>query len=230
MENAVKVSCIIPAYNEGPRIERVLAAVYKHPLMSEVIVVDDGSRDETLKVIKAFKEVHLITNGINRGKSYAVMNGLENSREDFVLLLDSDLQGLTSQNVSDLIEPVISGRADISISLRRNSGWLYRLIGLDYVSGERVFPRKLVEGHMEDIKKLPCYGLESYLNRLIIKKNCRIEVVPWGNVCVEIKARKMGLLSAIRKEIIMIVQILQTVSLFEIPWQIVKMHSLLVKK
>jgi glycosyltransferase involved in cell wall biosynthesis len=230
MEGMTKVSCIIPAYNEGPRIEAVISAVYKHPLMSEIIVVDDGSRDETMRVIKAFTELHLISNEINRGKSYAVMCGLEESKEDLILLLDSDLRGLTPQNISDLIEPVVSGRADISISLRRNSGWFYRMIGLDYVSGERVFPKKLIEDHMENIKKLPCYGLESYLNRLIVNKKCRIKVVPWDNVCVEIKARKIGFLSAVRKEIIMIIHILRTVSLFEIPWQIIKMHSLLVKR
>ena len=49
-----KVSCIIPAYNEGDRIQGVLSAVYNHPYVSELIVIDDGSSDQTKDVVGRF--------------------------------------------------------------------------------------------------------------------------------------------------------------------------------
>ena len=55
----IGVSCVIPAYNEAARIAGVLEAVTRHPLINEVIVVDDGSTDETPNVVAKFRQVDL---------------------------------------------------------------------------------------------------------------------------------------------------------------------------
>ena len=202
-----------------------MRAVYRHPLINEIIVVDDGSKDNTGDIVKKFEGIKLVVQE-NKGKSQAVAAGINQSKEDLLLFIDADLIGLTSQNISDLIEPVIRERADVSISLRKNAPWLYRKIGLDFISGERVFPKKLIKDNLEEIKKLANFGLESYLNKLVIKNNYRIKIVYWENVISPWKYKKNGLLAGLRGDFFMILDILKTISIFEIIYQIAKMLSL----
>ena len=70
------VSCIIPVYNEKPRIANVLKAVVGHPLIHEVVVVDDGSNDGTEDLVKQFSGVKLIRHEVNKGKTQAVVTGI----------------------------------------------------------------------------------------------------------------------------------------------------------
>jgi len=221
-----KISCIIAAYNEEPRIENILKAAVNHPLISEIIVVDDGSKDNTKAAVKKYDSVRLIEHKKNAGKNQAVVTGISASTGDFIFLLDADLTNLTPKNITDLIKPVLSNKADISISLRKNAPYIYKKIGLDFISGERVFPKKLVENRLEGIKKIKGYGLEVYLNKLLIKNNYKIKVVEWENVLSPWKYKKVGLISGIIGEIKMSLQILKTISIFEVIYQIKKMISL----
>lgn len=225
----IKVSCIIPAYNEEPRIGTVLRAVYGHPLIDEIIVVDDGSKDRTEDVVKKFEGVQLIIHEKNKGKSQTVVDGIVQSKGDIIFLLDADLIGLTPKNISDIIEPVLSRRADISISLRKNSPWISRKIGLDFISGERVFSKILVQDHLSEMQKLPHFGLEVYLNKLIIKNKYRIKIIFWKNVISLWPHKKRSLFSGLKGFFLMIIDILRTVSIFEAVCQFVKMSFLKVK-
>lgn len=225
----LKVSCIIPSYNEELRIGAVLQVVYKHPLIDEVIVVDDGSKDRTQAVVKNFKGVQLIIHEKNKGKSQTVVDGIMQSKGDTIFLLDADLIGLTPKDISDLIEPVLLQKADISISLRKNSPWIARRFGLDFISGERVFSRELIKDYLNEMQKLPHFGLEVYLNKLVIKNKYRIKVVflkdvisPWPN-------KKKGSVLGLKSFFLMILDILRTISIFEAVRQFVKMSFLKVK-
>ena len=113
-----KVSCIIAAYNESERIGGVLDAIENHPLIEEVIVIDDGSKDNTSEIVSKRKGVKLITLTKNRGKSFAVVTGIRESKHDHLFMLDADLVGLSADDVTRLIQPILNGEADISISLR----------------------------------------------------------------------------------------------------------------
>jgi len=126
---AANVSCIIPAYNEGPRIAQVLAVVRAQPLIDEVIVVDDASDDDTAAQVLAMADVTLIRQPRNGGKSRAVAAGLRAAKGRIILFLDADLTGLDAQALRALILPVVTGRADTTISLRGNAPWPWRLIG-----------------------------------------------------------------------------------------------------
>lgn len=224
-----KVSCIIPAYNEGKRIGAVLQTVCEHPLINEVLVINDCSTDETAGVVKQFKEVRLITHLQNEGKSRSVLDGIVQSTGDLLFLLDADLIGLTVKNISDMIEPVVANKADISISLRKNSPWFYRLMGLDFISGERVFSRKLIQNHFEAIKGLSHFGLETYLNKCIIENKYRIKVISWNNVISPWPHKKRGLFLGLKSFFLMIKDILKTTSIFGVGYQIMRMSLLKVK-
>lgn len=94
------LSIIIPAYNEekriGPTLVRIHSFLRGRSYDYEVLVVDDGSTDNTSREVKKsdlFKEnkLRIISNGSNRGKGFSVKNGILNSRADFVLISDADL-------------------------------------------------------------------------------------------------------------------------------------------
>lgn len=194
---AIGVSCIIPAYNEAKRIGAVLSAVTSHPLIDEVIVVDDGSTDGTALVAGGFDGVVLVRLPANGGKSRAVGAGLQRASGRYLLLVDADLAGLRADDLTRLIVPVVNDNADITVSLRRNAPWLWRRIGIDYISGERVIPVELIAGRIAELENLPRFGFEIWLNRICVASRSRIAVVEWAGVDSPIKVRKHGLLRGI---------------------------------
>lgn len=221
-----RVSCIIPAYNEAPRIAAVLRQVVGHPAIAEVIVVDDASHDGTAEVAATVAGVRLIRLPENRGKSWAVSVGIEAAAHDLVLLLDSDLTGLAPEALAALIAPVQSGVADVSISLRGNAPGLWRLIGLDYISGERVMPKALM-GSADELRALPRFGLEMHLNRRWIAARQRIAVVPWNAVASPWKSTKFGRWAGLAADLRMLRDMFRTVPMHRAAGQIVAMRRLL---
>lgn len=202
-----QVSCIIPAYNEGPRILGVLKAVCGNPLVTEVIVVDDGSTDGTRELLKAHEGIHLIALPKNHGKTFAVMTGLKQARHDHVLLLDADLQGLTAEAITELIEPVMKGEADMTLSLRKNSLSVFRYLNLDFISGERVFHRRVL-GDLNALSKLTGFGLEVFLNQKAIEQNLRMKSVDFKDVITPRKFVKFGWLKGVWGDFTMIIELL----------------------
>lgn len=219
------LSCVIPAYNEAPRIAAVLASVVDHPAIDEVIVVDDGSSDGTAEAAAAVPGIRLIRLEQNRGKSWAVSVGIEAAAQELVLLLDSDLLGLGPEALDALIAPVRAGAADVSISLRGNSPWPWRAIGLDYISGERVMPKALI-GAAEDLRALPRFGLEMHLNRRWIAAQSRIAVVRWNTVASPWKGAKRGRWAGILADVKMLTDMFRTVPLHRAAAQIQAMRRL----
>jgi glycosyltransferase involved in cell wall biosynthesis len=195
-----RLTCLVCAWNEAPRIGRVLEAVAGHPLVDEVIVVDDGSTDGTAAVARAFPSVRTIACLANRGKSVAMAVGLAAARNDLLMLLDADLKGLTADDVTALALPVLDGVADVSFSLRRNSLALFRLLGLDFVTGERVMRRALLADALARPEGLPRFGVEVVMNRHIIAERLPIAVVRWPHVTQARKTEKIGWLRGLRAE------------------------------
>ena len=114
MTSGLKVSIIVPAYNEEDSIETVLNTLLKvcqNLPSSEIIVVDDGSTDGTAERVKRYNPVRLVRNKRNQGKGAAIRNGLKFSKGDIIVIQDADMEYLP-QDIPDLIEPIISGKAD----------------------------------------------------------------------------------------------------------------------
>src|SRR2546421_10600550 len=117
-------SIIIPAYNEGARLgatlERVLLYVAEHGWDAELIVVNDGSRDNTPDLVRARartnRELRLIENPGNRGKGYSVRNGMLNAHGEVLLFSDADLSSPISE--AGKLFQALAGGADVAIGSR----------------------------------------------------------------------------------------------------------------
>jgi len=117
-------SIVIPAYNESARLgatlERVLAYAHAQSWDAEVIVVNDGSRDNTADMASTFARkdpiLRLVENPGNRGKGYSVRNGMLNARGRVVLFSDADLSSPIEE--APKLFAALEGGADIAIGSR----------------------------------------------------------------------------------------------------------------
>src|SRR3989338_6739248 len=124
----MKVSCIIPAFNEQSTIRSVIKTVKRVSTIDEIIVVDDGSTDRTYKNAKAEK-VKVVRHKINKGKGAAISTGYKKSSGDILLFLDADLSNISPKKIAAIIQPLRSGEADfVKTSFRRKRGRITELV------------------------------------------------------------------------------------------------------
>ena len=113
----MKISIIIPCYNEKKYINKILEKIKSlRNLQKEIILIDDGSDEETKKILKHCLNDslidELITLNKNFGKGYAVKTGVKKATGDIILIQDSDLE-YNPDDYYKLIDPIISDKADI---------------------------------------------------------------------------------------------------------------------
>lgn len=118
----IRLSIIIPAYNEQGTILDVLEAVTAHPVAGvefEPIVVDDGSTDGTRERLKSRPDLYrkLVVFADNRGKGAAVKAGLAEATGDFILFQDADLE-YDPADYGKLLAPVLERNADLVMGSR----------------------------------------------------------------------------------------------------------------
>jgi glycosyltransferase involved in cell wall biosynthesis len=186
-------SVVIPAYNEAQRIGDTVLAARSIATVEEVVVVDDGSTDNTAETARqAGAVVHRLS--VNGGKAAAVAVGIQISRGDLLLLLDADL-GAGALEAEILLKPIVAGEADMTIAtfpvipgrgggmgivVRTARAGIQRLTGRVMqapLSGQRAFRRELWE-------RLPApaagFGLETALTIDALRAGARVVEVETG--------------------------------------------------
>jgi len=163
-----KVSIVICAYNEEPTIEYVVRNCHKFSPDSELVVVDDGSVDETPAILEKLKEeipIHLIIHEKNQGKSYAMVTGVEHAANEVILFWDADVKGIKKEHFSQLIDPLVSEKAEADMVLGSPSDTLidYRINPFKSLTGERALFKKDLEPILKEIRDIR-FGVETYIN------------------------------------------------------------------
>lgn len=186
-----KVSVIIPAYNEDPTITSIIETCKKSNNVSEIIVVDDGSIDQTSLLASEAGAV-VLSYGSNLGKAYALLHGAKYAKEDILLLLDADLVGLSVEHVDNLIIPVLTGSVDSTLGLftggRLKTDLAHAIT--PHLSGQRCLKKDFLL-QLEDYKNAR-FGIEVAITKYQSKQNKKVIKVYLESVTHVMKEEKTG--------------------------------------
>lgn len=140
MTSSIRLSVVIPAYNECNTAEKLLRRVREVPLQTEVIVVDDGSTDGTRELLTRLKAEGLVDTLVfheqNRGKGAALRTGFDRATGDVVVVQDADLE-YDPAELPILLEPILDGRAD-AVFGSRFLGGPHRVLFFWHMMGNRL--------------------------------------------------------------------------------------------
>ena len=136
----MKVSIVIPCYNERETIEKIVETVRNAPLEnSEIIVVDDCSQDGTQALLQekvSQKVDRIIYHPVNRGKGAALRSGFAAATGEIILVQDADLE-YSPEDYPALLEPLISGKADAVVGSRFMGGRPHRALFFWHMIGNK---------------------------------------------------------------------------------------------
>ena len=161
------VVAIVCAYNEAPRIGRVLEVLLTYPGFSKIIAVDDGSTDGTAD-IGAQSGAQVIRLGVNKGKGEAMQAGVEATDAEVFFFCDADIVGLTHDIIQKTLQPVLTEEKDMFIAARAEKERRY--LGFTYsplFDGQRAVRRELWEQVPARYKK--AFAIEAALNHIAIR-------------------------------------------------------------
>ena len=137
----MKVSIVIPCFNEAETIENIVQAVLSVPLTNrEIIIVDDSSTDGTKEILSTkIKDLvdKIILHESNQGKGAALRSGFANVTGDVVVIQDADLE-YNPQEYPILLQPILDGKADVVYGSRFNGGQAHRVLYFWHCVGNQI--------------------------------------------------------------------------------------------
>ena len=191
----MKLSVVIPVYNEVSTIGEILNRVRSVPQDKEIIVIDDGSTDGTRQWLEklTMQEVTVLFHSENQGKGAALRTGFEQVTGDIVIIQDADLE-YDPRDYDCLIGPIVDGRADVVFGSRFLGGphrvlffWHYvgnkvltvlsnmstNLNLSDMETGYKVFRRKVIDAFGPTLRQNG-FGIEPELTAKVARRGFRV--------------------------------------------------------
>jgi glycosyltransferase involved in cell wall biosynthesis len=204
MVEAPTVSVVVPTHNRAPMLARLLDALadVDRPAGGfEVIVVDDGSVDDTAERAAASgaKVIHRDDAGGAAGgsKAHAMEAGVAASDAPALLFVDADLLGLTSDHLEQVCRPFLDGTATMSVGWFDYGAWNPLVLRLPPTTGERVVPRWVFEAIPPE--KRDGYTIEIMINEVIAEGRLPTTARIMRGVTHRTKRQKLGRLEGYRR-------------------------------
>lgn len=174
----MKASIIICAYNEEKTIADVVMACCKLNPECEIIVVDDGSTDNTETIMNELSPKYSISYERiqkNMGKSWAMVRGVEMATNEIILFFDADVSNIRKEHFDELLKPILENTVDMVLG-PPDTSLDYRIHPFSPLTGERALLKKDIIPILEDIKDIR-FGVETFLNLYYQAKGKRIKYV-----------------------------------------------------
>lgn len=189
--NTNKIVCLIPVYNETEKIKETIKGLNGLKLIDEVVVINDGSTDNTKEELEKIDGINIISYKKNMGKGYAIKTALKEIHYDLLILLDGDL-GETSVEIEKLIEPVLKNVYDFTIAefpKPKKKGGIGLVKGLaknglkfftgknieNGISGQRVYKKNVID----TIDYIPNrYGIEVAMTIQALNNGFKVGEIP----------------------------------------------------
>ncbi len=193
----MKLSVVVPVYNEAATILATIQRVQLSPFNTEIVVVDDGSTDGTRDVLRAIADptVRVFFHSQNRGKGAALRTGFAQASGDYVIVQDADLE-YDPADYPTLLQPLLNGDADVVFGSRFLSGpkrvlFFWHMVAnsmltlasnmttnlnlTDMETGYKVF-------RLEVVRQLALrsdrFGIEPEITAKVARLQCRVYEVP----------------------------------------------------
>ncbi len=145
-KDSKRITAIVPAYNESERIGPVLDVLTSYRNFKEVIVIDDGSTDNTGDAARRYP-VRYVRNDTNRGKGYSMDRAVRLAKGDIIFFCDADVKGLDHRIIDRITAPVLRGDTEMMIGMRNRKIYYMRFIlaFIPLLGGERALTKRLWE-------------------------------------------------------------------------------------
>ena len=162
----LKTTAIVCAFNEERTIESILNAICEINIFDDLIVINDGSEDETksringLNLTKSFTAIHLSE---NKGKGYAMAKGTALAKTEFLVFIDADLSNFTHKHALELLNPVLNGKADMVLGQPTKTLIHPAINPFKNLSGQRALKKMDIMPLLEQMKTVR-YGVETLIN------------------------------------------------------------------
>ena len=172
----MKLTVVMPVYNEAEHIEKIVQAVLAVKVDKELVIVDDCSKDGTrdkLAAIAKLPGVRVLYHDVNQGKGAALRTGFAAAEGDLVLVQDADLE-YDPQEYPTLLAPILSGKADVVFGSRFVGGDSHRVLYFWHSLGNRfltLFSNMMTNLNLTDMET--CYKVfrRDLLQKITIREN-----------------------------------------------------------